>query len=122
MEVNGNKHPELKSLDQKDLKPSFMNLDEITRIIQQLPPEEKLTLTKRLLGENPGITVVFNGNGNGNSNVIQNSVVVQTSGSQEISEQLTEKIKNISPEVLDDLLIAIAMQIKSRSEPSEVAS
>ena len=121
MQENGNKQLKIKLFDQKDLELLFMDLDEITRIIQQLPPEEKLILSKQLLGESQGITVVFNGNGNGNSNVIQNSVVVQTSGSQEISEQLTEKIKNISPEVLDDLLIAIAMQIKSRSEPSEVA-
>ena len=121
MQENGNKQLKFRLFDQKDLELLFMDLDEITRIIQQLPPEEKLILSKQLLGESQGITVVFNGNGNGNSNVIQNSVVVQTSGSQEISEQLTEKIKNISPEVLDDLLIAIAMQIKSRSEPSEVA-
>ena len=121
MQENCNKQLKFRLFDQKDLELLFMDLDEITRIIQQLPPEEKLILSKQLLGESQGIMVVFNGNGNGNSNVIQNSVVVQTSGSQEISEQLTEKIKNISPEVLDDLLIAVAMQIKSRSEPSEVA-
>lgn len=116
METNGSERTKTKSSAQKKSKALLMNIEEIIGKIEQLPLDEKLLLKKRLLGEYAGLTVVFNGNGNGNSNIIQSSLVIQTSDSQEMSEHLFEKIKNISPEVLDDLLIAIATQIKSRSE------
>ena len=112
-------------IDSKQSKDHFMNSvnsEEIWKLIEQLPTEQKLIIGKRLLGENRGLTVVFNGNGNGSNNVIQNSLVIQTSDSKELSDQLIEKIKNSSPEILDELLIAIAEQIKSHSEENSKVS
>ena len=112
-------------IDSKQPKDHFMNpvnSEEIWKLIEQLPTEQKLIIGKRLLGENRGLTLVFNGNGNGSNNVIQNSLVIQTSDSKELSDQLIEKIQNSSPEILDELLIAIAEQIKSSSEENSKAS
>ncbi len=112
-------------IDSKQPQDHFMNpvnSEEIWKLIEQLPTEQKLIVGKRLLGENRGLTVVFNGNGNGSNNVIQNSLVIQTSDSKELSDQLIEKIKNSSPEILDELLIAIAEQIKSHSDDNSKVS
>ena len=106
----------------KDIYMNSANYEEIWQLIQQLPIEQKLIIGKRLLSEDRGLTVVFNGNGNGSNNLIQNSLVIQIGDSTELSDQLLEKIKNVSPEILDELLIAIAEQIKSHSEENSKVS
>ena len=94
-----------------------LKFKQILDSLKELSPEQKLEIGKWLWREAEDLNIVFNGNGNGNGNVISNSVVIQVSdSSKEITEQLLEKIKVVSPEALEEFLIAIAHQIKSRAE------
>lgn len=96
---------------------SSANFEEISQWLDQLSEEHKLLIRKKLLNDEQGINIVLNGNGSGSNNVIQNSLVIQTGGSnEELSSLMIEKLDKVSPEILDDLLIAIAKKIKARSE------
>lgn len=90
---------------------------DIWKTIEQLPKDQKIAVAKKILREEQGLILDFIGNGNGSNNIIQNSIVIQTSSeSEKFSEQLLKKIDKVSPEILDELLIAIAKKIKDNSE------
>ena len=96
---------------------SSANFEEISHWLDRLSEEHKILIRKKLLNDEQGINIVLNGNGSGSNNVIQNSLVIQTgSSNEELSSLMIEKLDKVSPEILDDLLIAIAKQIKTRSE------
>ncbi len=107
-------NPNLGSKKTKNLFLNSVDSEEIWKLIEQLPLAQKLAIEKKLLGKNSEITLVFNGTGS--NNVIENSVVIQTSQSKELADQITEQITTASPEILNDLLIAIAEQIKVNAE------
>ena len=101
---------------------SLMTEEQIWQLIEQLSPEQRLKIAKRILiGDPLGVNAVFNGNGNGSGTTVHSSIVIQISDSKsaEISQQLIEKVKEISPEALENLLVAIANQIKARAEAAE---
>ena len=82
-----------------------MKLDEILREIDTLPPDDKVKLAQKLLGHDHGLTVVLGGH-----NVINNhnSFTLQLNGS---ADELSHQLKELPPEILEELLKAIAIRI-----------
>ncbi len=100
-----------------------MNQDEIWQKYEELSSEQKLEIIKEILGKEPAITIVLYGNCNGNTNSIQNSIVFQSSDStQETSEEILKKIKDIPGEAIEKLIIAIADEIEARAYKKNLAS
>ena len=79
--------------------------------------EDTLSLIKEFLEEiqqDTGATLVLSGNGNGSKNLIFNSVVLQTTDKQ-TSDLILDKIKDLPSETFEDILLAIADQLRKRS-------
>lgn len=66
------------------------NIEQLAEEISSLPPDEKAELVSKILGEKPGISVVF---GNGGNHVKQADLVVQiNSADKELIEGITSAI------------------------------
>ena len=83
-----------------------MEFEDVVKQADQLPVEQRAELAKKLLGHNPGVVII------GGNNMISNSNVLQLNGS---AEEISQQLKNVSPEVLEELLKAIAMNIKDNN-------
>lgn len=83
-----------------------MDFEDVVERVDQLPVEQRAELAKKLLGHNPGVIII------GGNNMISNSNVLQLNGS---AEDISQQLKNVSPEVLEELLKAIAMNIKDNN-------
>lgn len=79
-----------------------LDIEEIIERINQLPPQQQMEIGQRLLGRSSGLTVVF-----GTNNVVANSVSIQLGNSEKIDELL----KDVPPEALAKLLVAIANRV-----------
>lgn len=66
------------------------------------------------INKDTGATLVLSGNGNGSKNLILNSIVIQTTDN-ETSELILDKIKQLPSEAFEDVLLAIAGQIRDRN-------
>ncbi|NET90951.1 MAG: hypothetical protein F6K45_23135 [Kamptonema sp. SIO1D9] len=81
--------------------------EKIWEKIENLPPVERIKLAQKFLGKDSGLTVVLGG-----QNVINNSFSLQLNSS---TDEISEQLKNIPPEVLGELLQAIAIRIRQDS-------
>ena len=86
------------------------NFDEISKYVDSLPLEQKAELAKKVLGNNPGVVII------GGNNMISNSNVLQLNGS---AEEISKQLSNLSPEVFEELVRAIALNIKKENDRSE---
>ncbi|NJO96055.1 MAG: hypothetical protein HC764_08485 [Pleurocapsa sp. CRU_1_2] len=83
----------------------------------KMDEDNKEVIIKEFLEEinkDTGATLVLNGNGNGSKNLILNSIVIQTTDN-ETSELILDKIKQLPSEAFEDVLLAIAGQIRDRN-------
>lgn len=83
------------TVDQKEI-------EELIERIYELPSEQQMEIGQRLLGGSSGLTVVF-----GTNNVVANSVSIQLGNTENIDELL----KDIPPEAIANLLIAISHRV-----------
>ena len=83
--------------------------------------DDKEAVIKEFLEEiqqDTGATLVLNGNGNGSKNLIFNSIVLQTTDKQ-TSDLILDKIKDLPSETFEDILLAIADQLRKRSSTNK---
>jgi hypothetical protein len=82
-----------------------LNFDEISKIIDELPVDKKQQLAQKLLGLQSGLIVIL-----GSNNIINNSLALLNESS---AEEISKKLKDISPEAVEKLIDAIAMKISN---------
>ncbi|WP_414623820.1 hypothetical protein [Calothrix sp. CCY 0018] len=85
-----------------------VEFDEFAKRIEELPLEQRMEIAQRAMGSNPGGIVIIGGN-----NMISNSNVLQLNGT---AEDISKQISNLSPEVFEELLRAIALDMKSKNQ------
>jgi hypothetical protein len=78
---------------------------EISKIIDELPVDKKQQLAQKLLGLQSGLIVIL-----GSNNIINNSLALLNESS---AEEISKKLKDISPEAVEKLIDAIAMKISN---------
>lgn len=79
-----------------------MKFEDVVEQVDQLPVEQRTELARRLLGHGERIIII------GGNNMISNSNVLQLNGS---AEEISKQLKNVSPEILEELVKAIALSI-----------
>ncbi|NJN12218.1 MAG: hypothetical protein HC836_48330 [Richelia sp. RM2_1_2] len=88
----------------------FVEFDEFAKRVEELPLEQRMELAQRAMGRNPGIVIL------GGNNMISNSNVLQLNGS---AEDISKQLKEISPEVIEELLRAIALDMKNKNSQKQ---
>ncbi|MDJ0592994.1 MAG: hypothetical protein QNJ72_23905 [Pleurocapsa sp. MO_226.B13] len=86
--------------------------------LEEMDIEDKEAIIKEFFKEieqNTGATLVLNGNGNGSKNLILNSIVLQTTD-KETSDLIVDKIKSLPSETFEEILLAIAEQLRERNK------
>ncbi|MEM7555206.1 MAG: hypothetical protein AAF378_14105 [Cyanobacteria bacterium P01_A01_bin.84] len=89
----------------------FVEYDEVSKYIEGLPLEQKQELAQKIGNSNPGGIIIIGGN-----NMISNSNVLQLNGS---AEEISKQLKNISPEVLAELVKAIALDMRKKNQQKQ---
>ena len=85
----------------------FVEFDEFAKKIDELPLEQRRELGQRALENNPGGIIIIGGN-----NMISNSNVLQLNGN---AEDISNQLKDLSPEVVAELVKAIALSMKEKN-------
>jgi hypothetical protein len=77
-------------------------LDDLKRVVDQLPVNDRAALTKHLLGENSGVTVVV--------------------GNHQLSGNIVIQINSMDKDALSSVLAAIAVRISEEAASQSTAS
>ncbi|MEA5595719.1 hypothetical protein [Rivularia sp. UHCC 0363] len=88
----------------------LVEFDEFKRHIDELPLEQRTELAQKAMGNNPGIVII------GGNNMISNSNVLQLNGN---AEDISKQLSNLSPEVIEELLRAIALDMKNKNSQKQ---
>lgn len=86
----------------------LVDSEEFKKYVDELPLEQQAELAQKAMNHNPGGIVIIGGG----NNMISNSNVIQLNGS---AEDISNQLKNLSPEVVAELIKAVALDMKQKN-------